>query len=145
MKIKRDNFESIDAYSESLRECNDCGVIALVVATGESYDDCRMALKRYGRKYRQGVHMPMMVSAAKYLGYTMIPELYLHHQIKKKKGSNITPITATKYLPKRRQYILEMNTHVAGVYRNKVIDWAADRRRPIYKIWSVTKIKGELS
>ena len=135
----RSNWDWLKATSSALNETNDCTVKALVVATGETYQTIHAAMAERGRKRRQGASMYDMKKAAYSLGYIMEPDDDLWKNIYQQKGSRLTPISAPKWLPANRTFILEMKSHVAGMYKGRVIDWTDARKKIITRIWRVTK------
>jgi len=150
-----DLYEKMNRRSDRWRECNDCTVKALAIATGKTYEQAHGALALRGRNFRKGTTMSTVWLAASDLGFTKKEVFcryfserdHLYPPDKEKaakyrrsrwaKGKTIKAIKP--HLPKRGAYLIQTSTHILCVRAGEVHDWTSDRRHRIVKVHHITR------
>ena len=139
-----DLYHSLGEDRKSFGEDRDCGVVALTVATGESYSDCHTALSLAGRQDRQGTYNHMYKIAADLLGYHVTE----HYRFNCEFHSRLdwmnyckTPISAERHLPSTGGFIFRTRNHAIGARDGQVHDWTKGRRHRILSIMEVIKLE----
>lgn len=118
--------------SEILNEDRDCGVIALSMATGVSYDKCHAMLKKHGRKNRRGTKTTTLTRAGHELGF-YLKKIFIHPQ----KAKQYTMITVADGLLRDQPYIIFIAGHFAPFIDGKVRDWSAGTRCRVKYVYEV--------
>jgi hypothetical protein len=135
--------------SESLNENNDCGVRAMSIATGESYEDCHTAFELAGRKHRGCSYSHMYPTVANMLGYNLktvwrkgnyvsdknfiyTHPKYLHLNVCPPEYSWVskckTPISTERNIPRDIRCIMIVRNHAIGIRDGEVHDWTSGKR-----------------
>lgn len=134
--IDRETADSIwnetAAKTREHRETNDCTVKAMAIATGESYDTCRAALAKFGRKARKGCGWPVQWRALNSLGYVAY-DLTNH-------VDGRTTITLERELRKRfpnGRFLIGVKRHRMAMRDGHMIDHAKGSRRRICTVYAV--------
>ncbi len=120
-------------------EDHDCGVIALQMTTGKTYDECHQALKGRGRRNRCGTHQNVLVGAAHDLGFAAT-----RHYLKRTDGpKRYTMKTVADALHRDRSYIIYVSGHFAPFIDGEVRDDTANtnaRVKWVYEIYPRRRI-----
>jgi len=131
---KSTTYLTLRSASAAAGEMNDCGVVALAATTGLDYGTCHEALKRHGRKNRQGVNYGMIFAALEDLGFqfnTVDPQ----HFIQQYPGNhkNLKSVTShhadrfKKVWADGHNYMVFVSGHVVGVCNGENVDWTKGR------------------
>ena len=116
-KYERMRDVSRDVFAEK----NDCGVIALAIASGSTYKDAHAACARAGRKPRDGTTLPTLAMAC--------------HRLKTpvRAYESVTGHTIGKIAAKlpTGTYLLFTRGHVAAMIDGIVHDWTQGRRHRV--------------
>jgi hypothetical protein len=142
-------YSLLTATSKSLNEDNDCGVRAMAVATGESYEDCHAAFELAGRKHRGSSYHYMYPQVADMLGYDLKPiwrsgdyaseknllythPKFLHLNVCPPEYSWVpkckTPISTERNIPRNIKCIMIVQGHAIGIRDGEVHDWTNGKR-----------------
>jgi hypothetical protein len=135
-------------------ETNDCSVIALAIAARITYDEAHDAMRRQGRKDREGTFTDQSVAAFEMLGLELvnIPAL----TVCRAHGRNRTlftdddfkgvktPLTLAPALQKiaakdrSRTFVVVTSSHMFTARAGIIHDWIGGRRHRIVNIYEVT-------
>ena len=130
-------YSQCEIASKKYRERNDCTVKAIAIAAGIPYDCAYSLLKSFGRRPRRGYKLQLHLSGIlSRLGLAVHQRDYLIPAIKRK-GSGLTMMTVSDYLPKRGVFLLWTARHVACYRGGRVHDWTVGRK---HRITNITKI-----
>ena len=124
-------YKTTSEHSKNIKETNDCGVIALAIATGESYIDAHAAFELAGRVRGDGVFIRELRASAVILGYKLTK--IENHTIK-------TINRAEKEFTDIGRFILSTSTHLAAMIDGVVHDWTRGRSHRITRIFKVEKL-----
>jgi hypothetical protein len=113
-------------------ENHDCGVIALSMTTGVSYDECHAMLKKHGRKNRCGTKNSTMSRAGHDLGF-YLKKIYIHPL----KAKQYTMITVANGLLRSTLYIIFISGHYAPFIDGVVRDWSNGTRCRVKWVYEV--------
>ena len=113
-------------------ELRNCGVTALMLTTGESYDRVHKELKRLGRKTNCATHTWQLVQAGDAMGYHL-----RRFTPRKPNGSKYTVRTVLDALRPRGNYILYVHDHFVPVIAGEVRDWTAGRLNRVKWVYEV--------
>ena len=141
-------FDNVSKKSNSLKETNDCALIATAIATDVPYEQVHEMYKKAGRRKGSGVTEMKMKMVLDALGFKVtvtrpkqkIPrtrrgtgEKYFHEK-------NYTWKSILKHTVKNRIYILQSRNHAAAVKNNVVEDYSVGKRR-VNSLWEIEKRK----
>lgn len=121
------DYDSLNNISNSFKENNDCGVVALAVCCNVSYEDAHAALELVGRKRRRCTNRYMYEPAADLLD----KKLVLTNKFKSR-----TIRTLERELD-HGNYLVRVTKHSVGVNNGKVIDWSTGRCKRIVEIYEI--------
>jgi hypothetical protein len=126
-------YENVKKARAEYFEANDCTVMAIAIATGESYGMAHYAMECAGRIARRGAGLADMKRALNSLGWTW-------HRMKREDFSARTPISLEREaLP--GTYIVSFRSHVAAMVDGEIFDWIKGRRHRIEALYMVTEEK----
>lgn len=142
-------YNSYQRQSAAFRETNDCAVIAIASATEHPYADVHAALKRAGRKNRQGTYQHQQLAAMKQLGvtHTTLPRAWGangYYGWELGAGVEITSKTVNKLeaeLQKKaygRRFLIYVSRHVLAFNGHEITDWTKGRNHRIRAIMEIT-------
>ncbi len=126
--------EDINTSRQDLKEANDCVVKSVTVTTGLPYKTVHAALKKHGRKNRQGTFGKTKFRALADLGFKVIriPREEFRHFGK-------TVKTIEPWLPKGRKFIIIVSGHSVGYNGEEVVDWTKGRKHQVKQIFEVVR------
>lgn len=153
MKTYSETFSTIRAEANSMGERNDCGVIAVSIATRRPYKEAHALLARHGRPFRKGspfsaINKSLIALGAKLQGDANTsparPSKYFprNHVVgtyvypKQPNGSQYTMKTIGKAFPKGT-YLVYNSRHVAAMIDGRIHDWSEDRAKRVTMIQKV--------
>lgn len=114
---------------------NDCGIIAVAIATQSSYEHVEKLFAELGRKLNRGVYIYQIVAACRIL--TGLDTIKSDIAERQRNGSRYTMKTIGKQYPRGR-YILTCDGHVAALVDGQVMDWTAGRRHRVISVIRVS-------
>ena len=131
-------FEGMRTEASALGERNDCAVKALAVALGVGYARAHSALAASGRKPRCATPAHMTNSAARRLGYELVPISL--GAVKALLGTSTKSITVGQ-LTRRPDVLralgpclIRVSGHIIGAREGAIHDWADGRRFRVAEI-----------
>lgn len=135
-------YEAMRRQSKRFKESNDCSVVATAIAFDVPYKVAHEALRRFGRKHGRGVYYFRHIHAIRLHVTTITGKVYEIEEvdlekIRAKKGSGVTGMTVSDWLPKRGRFLCGSRGHVAAVRGGEMHDWSANRKTRITKIVKV--------
>lgn len=141
-------YLAIRKDSDSMRETNDCGVVAVVAVTGLPYSVCHKALADGGRPHRQGCHAYTVERALTALGFTMKrvnDDTFIHkypapHNHKLRSCTTAHPQKFNHVWRDGHNYFVGIRGHWLGIRNGEVIDWSQNRCKRMVTVWRVEKI-----
>lgn len=114
-------------------ETNDCSVMALALGCGVSYAKAHEAMKKQGRKNRDGAWGWQVEYAARTIGYELV-------RVK-------TPAKTVAKLPYELtqagmygRFLVKTTTHFLAIVDGKVEDWSGGRTLRIEAVYRVEKL-----
>ena len=119
--------------SVTMKETDDCCVIAVAVATGLPYRDVHKAFAKVGRKNRTGVSTFYVEVAIKMLGFRSV-------KLETWKGKTCK----TFKQPFAQRGVVFTAGHAAGFVGGIVRDWTSERCHRIQEVWLVEKNSGNI-
>lgn len=132
------NYEDLQSASKSMHETNDCGVKALAVVAGLSYEEAHAKLARNGRTPRKGTPDVITRKVLSALGYKTEPVI-----VKAK-----TVRTLGRELKYRQGAYLvwtSNNRHILAIRDGKVCDWTKGRLHRIHRVEKVVRVDQSLA
>ena len=134
--MKADKYEKLKKarYRKSLKETNDCSVMAIAITCRLSYKASHELMAKFGRKNRRGANTFSILSAAKSLGF----EITAVNNLVQGNGCGYTVNTIGEKC-KAGYYLAFVNGHVLGVVNGDVYDWSQGRRHRIKEVYKVTR------
>ncbi len=132
--ISKSNAEA----SNKMNEYRDCSVVALAEGLCISYEEAHEAMRKAGRRDRQGAYTYQIKKAIRSLGFTM--EFvglgqHLIHEIDPRRKNLTVNMVEKLGLFKDGHYIAFTNGHVLSIVEGKVKDWTAGRRHQITTLY----------
>ncbi len=119
-------------------EHNDCGVRAIAVSTGLTYDEAHAALIKAGRKPRGTCWVHDHIKPALHeLGFEMIEESFPGKTI-------VTLERDLKRYARGRRFFITVRSHFVAFDGEQIVDWSQGRRhrvRIVYRIKQVNTAK----
>jgi len=116
------------------RETNCCAVIAVAVAARVGFGKAYHAMKREGRRDRQGAYLTQYKRALDKFGFDVVP-------IENNLGKTLA--TAKKRAPKKGTFLVNTRGHVTCIRDGEMVDWAADNNSRKRILWVHQVIKRE--
>lgn len=116
------------------KEVRDCGVRALAVATGLTYDEAHAALKKTGRKNRKTTYIGKNVEPAlSALGFEMVEEKFPGKTL-------VTLEKDLKRYARGRRFFVHVRKHFVGFDGDKFVDWAKGKRNRVITCYRVKQV-----
>ena len=116
------------------RETNCCTVIAVAVAARVGFGKAYHAMKREGRRDRQGAYLVQYKRALDKFGFDIVP-------IENNLGKTLA--AAKKRAPKKGTFLVNTRGHVTCIRDGEMVDWAADNNSRKRILWVHQVIKRE--
>ena len=129
MSHKHPRYEELDARGKALGDKNYCGVIAVAVITGETFDAARARLEAIGRRRRKGTPTALITKAIEDKGFRKVELTEAEHR-------TISGCKTMNQMGKRAgqlsgNYCVYTRTHVAAVTGGRLVDWTEGRRHQV--------------
>ncbi len=114
-------------------EHNDCGVKAVAVATGVSYEEAHAAMKNAGRKNRRTSWVYDHVKPALHeLGFEMVKEKF--------PGKTLVTLERNlKRYARGRKFFITVRGHFVAFDGEQIVDWAQGRRHHVKDVYRVKR------
>lgn len=122
-------YQGLRQESNSIGENNDCGVKALAVITGESYNDCHAILKKLGRKNGKGTYVSQMAKALDHFGLEMARVDCPYNGLR----------SLGRNMPSKGSFLIWATKHFAGARDGKIHDWSEGRCLRLKVLWQIVK------
>lgn len=146
-----DDYSKLREASKTYGEKGDCAVVAVAIACEVSYDEARKALRKAGRKDRQGTYTYQIRKAVESLGFTwkewtIKERLALLDSYPRNKGRHPASLTTRhpiRYAETWGQIDQTMMVftagHVAAFRDGKLHDWSENRSNRIIEMVRIYK------
>ena len=139
-------FKTIKNSTEYQNDKGCCAVVAHAVAFDTDFKEIQQYYSRRGRQYRQGTRNTTIESAlrdmAKERDYQI--EVFFPVDIKRLTGgATMTVNNCTRYLDKKKNYVMLTRGHAVGVNGGRVEDWSEGSKRPVKMMYELTPPEGE--
>jgi hypothetical protein len=131
--MQNELYQGLRAEANKIGETNDCGVKALAVITGSTYEICHQTLKSFGRKDRKGTFNWQMWKALDILGFDF-QKIECPFNGLRSLGRN---------LPENGSFLICATDHYAGAVNGEIHDWSKSRCLRIQGVYQIFK-KGEV-
>ena len=122
-------YQGLRNDSNAIGENNDCGVKALAVITGESYNDCHAILKKLGRKNGRGTWNSQIQRALDHFGFEMVKVDCPYNGLR----------SLGRNLPSKGSFLIWATRHFAGARDGKIHDWSEGRCLRLKMLWQIVK------
>ena len=122
-------YQGLRNDSNAIGEKNDCGVKALAVITGESYNDCHAILKKLGRKNGKGTYTSQMQRALDHFGFKMVVVPCPYNGLR----------SLGRNMPSKGAFLIWATKHFAGARDGKIHDWSEGRCLRLKMLWQIVK------
>ena len=134
-----EKFNEIKKSATANNDFNYCGVMTLAIVTDSSYEVAYDALKKSGRKHRDGIYMSQLITALQKLNYNYGERVCLDKildALRKYKNYNVKNLTTKtlhrniKMLQKKgildakAKYVISTSGHVLACDGTGVVDWS---------------------
>jgi hypothetical protein len=123
-------YSTISEESARFGERNDCGVLAVALATDTSYETAHACLAHLGRADRKGTPWNAIWNGLTELGFKAI-----NITRSRKKWGSVSKV-AGKLRP-TRTYLVHTSKHILCVKGGVVHDWSAERKMRIKTVWQI--------
>lgn len=127
-------YNEVFSRSKELNERNDCVVKAMAISCDISYDQAHEAHQKVGRKHRRGFVTDNIEDVYENIGANL--EL-IGEPPKQPSGYSYTPKTIHK-LCQQGRFICFCRGHIFAVVDGEVLDWTANTKHRITKVYKVT-------
>ena len=144
-RVRTEAFKELHAKSKEMGELNDCGVKAVAVVTGMTYEEAHAALKHLGRINGVGSNRSWITNVIESRGFT-VKRIPNSHFISQYPGVHSGLQSVTTHHPARFPkpfamgvYLMFTTTHVAACIDGKVHDWSIGRSLRVNDMYLITK------
>ena len=127
-------FNTLCESSKRHGEKNDCAVKAVALAADRHYDEAHEALRKLGRRNRQGTYIHQTLAAIKTFGCDVVDVTDRFRGAK-------TNISAKKVLPRKGTFLIRNPRHILAMVDGEIIDWSDGRRKRVDRIYQVLPSK----
>ena len=145
-RVRTETFNELQEKSKEMGELNDCGVKAVAVVTGMTYEEAHAALKHLGRINGVGSQRGWITDVIESRGFTVkrIPNEHFISQYPGEKKNDLKNITT--HHPARFPepfamgvYLMFTKSHVAACVSGVVHDWSIGRSLRVNVMYLITK------
>lgn len=145
MKLRRDEMHKYievknSEYRQTIKETNDCGVVAISILCRTEYEKVHTMMKNRGRKHGKSSPWEAINDTIETLGFTK--EEVKCRKPKKKGGGMYTQKTIGDKF-KTGYYMCYTQSgnsaHVFALVNGVVQDWSNGREKRIRYVWKITK------
>ncbi len=133
-------YRGMDNRMDEMGDKNACGVIAMAITFGITYQQAFDEFEFVGRKKRHGVTSFQIELVASRLAYQMGGTVKsVKHMDKLKVVMGVTPTinNITRILPKSGKYLVITRDHVVACKGGRMHDWSEGRKLQVKQILEV--------
>ena len=130
-----DDFASamsrVSNASLAMEERNDCALVAVALATGESYETVHRMMQVRGRRKRCRTFGQIWKPVVEDLGFELID---VRSWFDGKTARTLLP-----ELPSKGTFLVRVTGHIFGVRDGQYNDWSAGKKKRVTHVWKVRR------